>query len=195
MTCIVAVKSKDGVVIGGDSAAVSESYSTARADTKVFNSGPMVMGFTSSFRMGQILMTSFSPPEHDPRIEDYKFMCVDFVDAVMKTFDKKGWGHKSDNVQTGGHFLVGYKGEIYQIQSDFQVGKPIELYSAVGCGEEFALGSLWNSFGETDTLPTRAAAEKAITNALDAACKFSGWVKPPYTFVVEDKDKNLWGEK
>jgi hypothetical protein len=55
MTCIVGLRQGGKVFIGGDSAGISGWDVTVRADPKVFLSGPYAMGFTSSFRLGQLL--------------------------------------------------------------------------------------------------------------------------------------------
>ncbi len=54
MTAIVGLVHNATVYIGGDSAGVSGYSMTVRADSKVFTIGPYLMGFTTSFRMGQL---------------------------------------------------------------------------------------------------------------------------------------------
>ncbi len=62
MTCIVGVV-KDGVVyIGGDSAGVSGLRLIKRKDSKVFKRKGFIIGYTSSFRMGQLLRFKLDPP-------------------------------------------------------------------------------------------------------------------------------------
>ena len=48
--------------IGGDRAGVAGLSLTVRADEKVFQNGEFLMGFTTSFRMGQLLRYSLKPP-------------------------------------------------------------------------------------------------------------------------------------
>ena len=55
MTCIVGLIDGRRVWMGGDSAGVSGLDITVRADAKVFRNGDFLIGFTSSFRMGQLL--------------------------------------------------------------------------------------------------------------------------------------------
>ena len=55
MTCIAGLIEDGNIWIGGDSAAVTHYRMMKRADTKVFINGPFLIGFTSSYRMGQIL--------------------------------------------------------------------------------------------------------------------------------------------
>ena len=146
MTCIVAVRNKEtnNVLIGGDSAGVGWNHSlTVRSDEKVFTVGPFIMGFTGSFRMGQLLRFTLKVPEQKEEQSDYEYMVTTFIDAVRECLSKGGWLTKKDDVEQIGQFLVGYKGTIYDVQSDLQVGIPSHPYSAVGCGEALALGALF----------------------------------------------------
>lgn len=65
MTCIVGLVDKGSIYMGGDSAGVAGLSVTTRADEKVFLNGPFIMGFTTSFRMGQILRYKFVPPDQN----------------------------------------------------------------------------------------------------------------------------------
>jgi hypothetical protein len=119
MTCIVGLVDKGKVYIGGDSAGVKGSDYRIREDEKVFRKENMVFGFTSSFRMGQILRYSFKIPGHESTKEDFDYLCTSFVDALIGCFKDKGYARTDNNVVSGGCFLVGYKGNLYQIHSDF----------------------------------------------------------------------------
>lgn len=75
MTCIVGLKHKDKVYIGGDSLGANTAFQkTVRADEKVFQKDDMIFGFTSSFRMGQILRYSFFPPARIENITDMQYL-------------------------------------------------------------------------------------------------------------------------
>lgn len=93
MTAIVGLV-HDGVVhVGGDSAGVGGWSMTVRADAKVFRNGPYVFGFTTSFRMGQLIRWSLEVPLPDGDLE--RFMCTVFIDAVR------------DCLKAGGYAAVG----------------------------------------------------------------------------------------
>src|SRR5271170_3977037 len=128
MTCIVGLMDKGDVYMGGDSAGVSGLSISIRADEKVFVNGPFIMGFTTSFRMGQLLRYKFSPPEQTSHQDNMQYMVTSFIDTARKCFEDNGFGEK----RRGGTFLVGYKGQLYTIDSDFQVGLPADTYDAVG---------------------------------------------------------------
>ncbi len=173
MTCIVGLEDKGVVYIGGDSAGVSGLSITIRADEKVFTNGPFIMGFTTSFRMGQLLRYKFDAPNQANGIDDMRYMVTTFIDAVRKCFFDNGFGSKEEN--QGGTFLVGYKGQLYSVQSDFQVAKHSAGYAAVGSGTDLALGAM---FANVKLKPV-----ERIKNALSAASAFNAGVTPPFVVL------------
>ena len=65
-----------------------------RADEKVFRNGDFLMGFTTSFRMGQLLRYKLNPPRRHPDDRVAKYMVVDFIDAVRECLKAGGWASK-----------------------------------------------------------------------------------------------------
>jgi len=176
MTCIVGVKYNNHVYFGGDSAGVSGLDVRVRADEKVFANGPMIFGFTSSFRMGQLLryQTGSTHSRHDQ--DDYEFMCTTFINAVRKCLKEGGYSEILNSKESGGTFLVGYNSNIYTIFDDFQVAKSSDDFTSVGCGQSYALGSL----KATQKMQPR----KRLQTALETAAYFSGGVIPPFKYIV-----------
>jgi len=172
MTCIVGLVKKDKVIIGADSAGVAGLNITVRKDPKVFTVKDFVIGCTSSFRMIQLLRFSFSPPLRGGK-EVYEYMCTDFINAVRDCFRSGGFMEKEKDAESGGCFLVGYQGRLFKIGSDYQVGESLNEYDAVGCGEEYAKGSLFS------TQDTVLSARGRVSTALEAAEQFSGGVVGP----------------
>ena len=178
MTCIVGKVTKNGcVLLGGDSAGVAGLSITVRKDPKVFNNGDFIFGFTSSFRMGDVLRYSFTPPDHDPRLDTDRYMRTRWVDALRRAFDAAGILTKQNNEEYGGTFLVGYQGRLFEINGDFQVGEAIANFSAVGCGEDIAKGAMYAMKDST------LSDEDQILLALEAAEEFSGGVRAPFNLV------------
>ena len=172
MTCIVGIAQNGKTYLGGDSAGVSGLDITVRKDKKVFTNGEFVMGFTSSFRMGQVLQYEFMPPEINTDDDDLmRYMVTKFIPEVRKTFKDTGYSR-------GGCFLVGVRGRLFQIDSDFQVGENIDGYAAVGCGESYAMGSLFTTGTDAKLKP-----KWRLEKALEAAAKMSGGVCAPFNFV------------
>lgn len=180
MTCIVAVVHDGRVIMGADSAGVDTGrYSlTVRADRKVFRNGEFVMGFTSSFRMGQLLAFSLNAPAPREGVNLFAYMVTDFINAVRDCLKSGGYATKQSEQEVGGEFLVGYRGRLFKIHGDYQVGESTTGYDACGCGDLIAIGSL---YGTPDADP-----KERILLALRAAETFSAGVRGP--FHVESTD-------
>lgn len=174
MTCIVGMVSAGAVHLGGDSAGVGGIELTVRADRKVFRNGDFIMGFTSSFRMGQLLHHAFTPPKRHPDTDVEKFMVTAFVDAVRDCLKTGGYAEKHNEAERGGVFLVGYAGRLFRIDSDYQVGEAVDGFDAVGSGERVALGALFAS--------ARDKPLACLQTALEAAEHFSSGVRGPFHF-------------
>lgn len=176
MTCIVAIAHKGKVHIGGDSAGVGARHDVnVRVDKKVFKNGDYIMGFCGSFRMGQLLAYKFIPPEPHPDRDMLAFMVTDFVDAVRDCLKHGGFSKISDNEESGGDFIVGYKGHLFHLFEDFQVQAVADDFDAAGIAAELALGSLHSTRGK--------APKERILKALSAAEHFSAAVKGPFTVL------------
>lgn len=176
MTAIVGLVHKHRVYLGGDSAGVAGYQLTLRRDPKVFRSGPYAMGFTSSFRMGQLLRHSLTAPQPEGDLD--RFMVTTFVDAVRTCLKDGGWARKDAEQEEGGTFLVGIHGRLFTIDSDYQVAESADGYDAAGCGDQLALGA----FHATAALDMKP--RQRLTAALDAAAHHSAGVRGPYTFAT-----------
>lgn len=177
MTAIAAIAEDGKVYMGGDSAGVGGLSLTVRRDVKVFKNGPFIMGFTTSFRMGQLLHYAFEAPEHPDKMSDECFLSTVFIDAVRKCLKDGGYAEVDKNQESGGTFLLGYKGILYRIGGDYQVGISACDFDAVGCGHDLCKGSL-HATHSYDIKP-----ERRIKMALEAAEAFSAGVRGPFTVL------------
>lgn len=170
MTCIVGLvdSEKGRIWIGGDSAGVGGSHIRIRLDEKVFTKNNMVFGCTTSFRMGQLIRYSLKIPQQEQE-DDFSYLCTDFISALKKCLEENDY-------KEGGKFLLGYRGNLYQIEGDFQVAKHTYGFDACGSGEQYALGSLHILKSVSSLSP-----ESKVEYALDAASEFSTDVCKPYT--------------
>ncbi len=177
MTCIIGLLHKGKAYIGGDSAGVSGMLVDIREDPKVFKigaAGEFMIGFTSSFRMGQVLMYSFKPPVHFyPQCDTYEYMVKHFVEEIRKCFAATG--------APPGLFIVIYKNKIYTIDSDFQVGMPAGPFYAVGCGAREAMASMYTT--QKSGLPP----ETRINLAMEATAYYNMGVCGPFKIIVNEE--------
>ena len=183
MTYIVGLEGPGAVILGGDSAGVSDhDLVVVRADEKVFTllGGEFVLGFTDSFRMGQLLRYSLRMPARERRDAAYasdpdRFMATTFIDAVRACLKKGGFARREDDAEAGGTFLVGWRERLYEVDDDYQVGRSVTGYTAVGGGAEIAYGALHATSG--------IEAKERVTRALQAAGAHSATVRPPFVIL------------
>jgi ATP-dependent protease HslVU (ClpYQ) peptidase subunit len=171
LTCIIAIE-KDGLVyMGGDSAASSGWDIQVISNPKVFINGNIIFGYTSSFRMGQLLQYSLAIPE-DTYIDDMSYLVAGLIPSIRECLRVGGYTKVDNNQESGGFFLVGYHGKIYKVADDFQITHMEDGFLSVGSGSSFALGAL--------AAMSEEEPKQAILKALEIAGHFSNGVRPPY---------------
>ncbi len=180
MTCVIGVveprrRGTARIHIGVDSAAVSGWTRRETRLSKVFRRGPFLIGYTTSFRMGQLLEHDLEVPKRAPELGDMAYLVTHFIEHVRMLLKNKGFAKIESNSESGGQFLVGYRGRLYSVDSDFQVGESADGFDAVGSGADVALGAM----AALDKLPPAAR----IRRALAIAARFNMGVMPP--FVVK----------
>jgi hypothetical protein len=80
---------------------------------------------------------------------------------------------KASDKSSGGNFLVGYKGKLYEIQDDFSVLNSPDIGMSVGSGASSARGSLHTT--RDDKKP-----HDRILKALEAAASVAVGVAAPF---------------
>ena len=179
MTAIAGFTDGKKVWIGADSAGSDGGYVTKRTDTKVFSIGKTVFGFTSSFRMGQILQHHLELPEQGKSTEDFAYMVSALVPAVREVLHEHHCNRNTNNEDDCGTFIVGRKGKLFIIHSDYQVEWVSTPYAACGSGRELCMGAMHSMMA----LSPRIAGGKAVAYALAAAEEFNAHVASPYHVI------------
>lgn len=160
-----------------------------RKDPKLTEVGEYVIGFTTSFRMGQLIIYSTLPTCTDTDL--HRFMATDFVNHIRKIAKENGALTTHNGVEFLGTFIVGVRGRLFVVESDFGVSEPACGYTAVGCGGVCAIGCLYATQGQ--------APHQRLIQALSAATAHTAGVLPPYlirctrtlTGAIAPKDTTL----
>ena len=176
MTCIVAI-AKDGVVYMGADSYGSNRYTGGIVhNSKCFITGEFLIGSCGSFRLIDLLTHKLSVPKVHPdeQVNSDKFIRTIFVDAVRNCLNSNGHLTKKDGNDIGGNFLVGYKGNVYEVQQDFSVLNVPVWGHSVGSGEQAAHGSLFT------TKDLDMTTEQRIEVALEAAVAVVPSVRGPF---------------
>lgn len=172
MTCIAGLAFQGSVYMGGDSAAIDGQDLEVRGDPKVFRNGEYLIGFSESFRVGQVLQYRFSAPSYGGLTgrELTCFLSRKFIDDMWDSLAKAG---VDVNKGLPGSVMLGAAGRLFVIYQDFHVAEPLPGYAAIGCGLGPAVGSLYST-------PDRAPRER-IELALEASLAHCTGVRPPFT--------------
>jgi ATP-dependent protease HslVU (ClpYQ) peptidase subunit len=165
MTCLVGLIDNDRVFIGGDSAAVAGDAVETRLNRKVFRNGDYVIGFTGSFRVGQLLQYATLPDVEGDAMEH-------IVNEIVPLLTRMA-GKETDEILIG-VTANGKAGRLFKVSSDYSVAE-YDTYTAAGQGEPYALGRLHGSLG---------APEQRVVAALAAAEAHCGAVRAPFHIEV-----------
>jgi len=176
MTLIVGMKEESGKVwIGSDTLGSNGSHCYTRLDPKIFVKSGYIIGFTSSYRFGQIIQhhVKFSENKKPKTDKHYKHI-VGIIEAIRKKVTEYGYAKVDNNQVFGGRLLIGWKHNLFMMDSDFQYSESALNYSAVGSGYELALGSLYT------TENTGMETKDRLLMALRSGSKFDPGVQEPF---------------
>lgn len=173
-TSAIGAEQKHDIYMGADSAGVGGYSLRIRADEKVFIKDDFIFGFTSSFRMGQLIRYKFNIPDRTENQSTDDYIHTTFLDNLIECLKINGYATIDKNEIRGGTFLFGYRGRLYEVEDNFQIAKYNKPYASVGCGSNIALGCM---YGLNNKL---ISPEDMIRISLDAAVEFSAGVRGPY---------------
>lgn len=166
--------------MGGDSALTDSdtgSLSVLR-DPKVFVRGTCLVGTASNMRILQLVGHVFVPPAHDAGHDDVQHMVVGFVGELKALLEKNGCLKRDGDCDSHeAQHLVGYRGSLYCVDSDFQAHRVACGFAAVGSGADIALGSLHT------TARLRMPPKDRVMVALRAAEAHNAHVRRPFHIV------------
>lgn len=168
MTCIAAIIDKDGVGhIACDSLGSNPRTKNTYINQKIFTVGDMLIGFTSSYRMGQILQYRLELPVAAVGQSLEQWLHTDFVDAVRATLTQNGFMHVENNEEAAGTFLIVVSGRIFTVQDDLSILESVDNFEACGSGEDYARATMNTlvSYGVDDP-------SVILTEAIEAATKY-----------------------
>jgi ATP-dependent protease HslVU (ClpYQ) peptidase subunit len=173
VTCIVGIAEKGKVWIGGDSQATRNGTKVLMTDGKVAQNGEFLIGVSGTARFCTLARHTFQPPGLSADADVDEYMAAEFADAWRACLKENGASSAEDGLETfDGMLLIGVRGRLYEIDGCFAVIRPLDSYSAVGSGDNIALGALHATAG----MPP----EKRIRLALAAAEKWDDGVAAPF---------------
>lgn len=175
MSCIVGLIHKGCVYMGCDSLGSDQSLKLVRSDPKIFRvkgRHDALIGFTTSFRMGQLLQ--YAQLIETKAKVNHKYVVTKMIPKIIHIFDEGGYGKADEDGRVGGQFILAVNNKLFNIDNDFQVGENSCGYAAIGSGSPYALGSLYS------TQDLNLTPEERIHISLKAASLFGIGVGAPF---------------
>jgi len=178
MTCIVGIRDKKRVYIGGDSAVSADAAQALIGDKKVFLNDGIAFGICGSPKvLDPLRFEKFPKQQRSESVREY--VAFKLVPAIQAALEKAGC--VVDDPQHGhifhGAALLGVKNELYRLEANFQVFTTQDGTDAVGSGGRVAEGSLSATANVRDP-------RKRILQALEAAAGKDSYVRPPFFIVT-----------
>lgn len=144
----------------------------------------MLIGYTTSFRMGQLLQFYLKEKLSSTDIDKdkiYEFLCTTFIENIRTIFKEHGFQCAGENQQEyGGTFLIGCMGRLFTVQDNYAVLEFKENFACVGCGETLATASMATFEIIKNYLPqnwTRnQRAQFILINALSVVSKYNAYI-------------------
>lgn len=180
MTCIVAWKTEDdNVVLAGDKKGSNGYTADIVKEPKVFRNKDFMIGYTSSFRMGQILKHVWTPPQRKIDQTTDNYMYCDVVNSLRKTMKDNGFLN-TDNKDKSGTFIIVYENRIFLHQDEFSLLEFESKVTACGCGEDFAVASV------TTLLEYEKDIDVILQKAYDLISFYSTGVSKKYDYIISE---------
>lgn len=183
MTCIIGYMTGGKIYMGGDSAVVTQDGNSAIIRTmtepcKVFKTGEWLIGFSGTPRFGQILRDCFHPTPIGTGENVVKYLTETFVKELIETLDKLKYLEIRNGEVSCYPFLIGVRGRIFKIGTDLVVLEVKDNFTAIGSGEEFALGALSAIEGISGL-----GVKDKILHAFRIVAKYHPYVREPFTII------------
>ncbi len=190
MTCIIALKKDDTIYWGADSC-VSGYETRTMSRPKIFQIGDLVLGGSGTLRMLQVMEYHLVPKKHKKKMSDMEYLIRKIVPQIRKITKEHGQlaDKQADGKgeQSGAYFLMGYRNNIYELGFDFSVTSPVENYDAIGSGQSYALGALFQPYVLGYENPIEPLL--AVKTALEAAEFFATGVRSPFVLYKQTGNK------
>lgn len=185
MTLVVArTCAGGGVVVGADSFCGNAHWKQRVAVPKVFRTEaddgePLLIAASGPFRGPQLLRNHLHVPGRKGRTTD-QWVTEQVTEQVKLVYERYGFGRKKDEQSRGGGttLLIAAGGAVFCMWDDYEAVRVAEGYTAIGAGDEIALGALC-ALSRGDP-PDHAEACSHVLAALEAGAAHSPWVTGPF---------------
>jgi ATP-dependent protease HslVU (ClpYQ) peptidase subunit len=191
MTCALAIKDNDKVVMVADRSCDFGYYMETVDSPKIFEFDmpeyKMLISYAGTMRGATLLKHSFVPPTWDKECPMESYVTIDLMDSIRECWEEHNFVLDMENNQC--EMIVAISDfdnlYLYNVGSDLAVTTSVHPYMSIGTGAVFALGVLCGM--ELTKLGTDDKARLAMRSA-DTWCNT---VQGPFDVVTLAKDGNV----
>lgn len=175
MTCIVGVVDNNSVWLGGDRAATDYAFNrTIIKSPKIFVKSEIGIGICGLPKVASIIEHVVKFPKWNDNLSTKAYLSGKLIPAFRNELNKHNCTIEyHGQLYFEGAMLIALRGELYQLEGNFQVIETARGYDAVGSGAEPALGSLRATVGVKNV-------KKRILKALEVSAENNAGVAPPF---------------
>ena len=150
----------------------------------------MLIGACGSLRIPQIVQHVMHQPSHPKNMGTMKYLVGTWVPALRKclvesSFIPKEPSGDGDKVMPESGLLLGYRGGLFVVESDGNVGERVVPYNAIGSGASHALAALCQQEMLLDDRHPEVRVRDALAIAAAHVCN----VTAPFTVISTVKDQ------
>ena len=177
MTCIVGLVSGRDVWLGGDRAATGGNLGrTIIKHPKIFVKNGVGFGVCGLPKVIDALQHAVDLPTQEDDGPAKTFLVGQLVPALRDGLKKMDCT-EDNNGQANFHgaILIAYRGELHELEGNFQLVESAKGFASVGSGSEPALGSLRSSNGNP---------KKRLIKALEVSAENNAGVAPPFDVLT-----------
>lgn len=185
MTVIAVLKHPtEGIWLGSDSRAAGKDDAMPCATPKLGSFDGFSFGYCGSFRFGQVLLHAFRPPKHPKNVDTDDYMFTLWLESLREYMSEYGIVKSENGIESAddADCIIVYRDEVYLLQSDLSLLKPIEPYAAIGSGASYAIGALFALAG------TEMPAQTRVEVAVECACLHCPQCGFPFRTLKHDPD-------
>jgi len=182
MTTVVGLCRGGKVWIAADNQVNFGSLRIEVPGQKVFKFADLIFGVSGDSYNQQVLLTHAGTVKRLPEMTDYRYIvaAVDTWREALNMVEASTTDEGKRYISSGA--LIGYKGNLYILCSDFSVIPIDRGYHAIGSGGEVALGAL-EALRSMTTKP-----ENLLSQVIGIAAMHDVWTGNSYT-ILSDGDE------
>lgn len=181
------MRNGDSVLMGADSLGTDglSLEREVRRDDKIFRAGPndeYVIGYSTSYRGGQILRYHVAWPEFPDDIESdedvLRFFVTSIIPRVQDAIESNWRNRKEDD---GIDFIMAVGKNFVRISNDLQVAM-LHDYVSIGSGSPYAMGAMEVLYNSLERFHLEGP-RNIILRALETAEKHNAGVAGPFVLL------------